>query len=107
MKKIWIVFIMSTMALLYTMPAQADGITAVVLPNPIGLPEVIFVLGLLGFAIWKKSWIRIVLSTGIIIWGAFAMSYDIKIAAPLIAVGTVLFIQAILKQIQQAREATQ
>jgi len=109
MKKIWIALIMSTVAILHTMPVQAqtNGITAVVLPNPIGLPEIIFVLGLLGLAVWKKSWVRIILSIGIIIWGAFAMSYDLKIAAPLIAVSTVLFIQAILKQIQQAREATQ
>ena len=70
----------------------------------IGIAEVILVLGLMGFALWKTSWIRILLSVCIIIWGAFFIPYDIKIAAPLIAVATVLFIQAILKQIRQARE---
>lgn len=106
MKKIWIAFIIPIIAVLHTVPAQAGGITAVVLPNPIGLPEVILVVALLGFALWKKGWPRIILSICIIIWGTFAMSYDIKIAAPLIAIGSVLFIQATLKQIQQAREAT-
>jgi len=107
MKKIWIVFIMSVLAILHTAPVQADGITAVVLPNPIGLPEIILVVALLGFALWKKGWPRIILSICIIIWGTFAMPYDIKIATPLIAVGAVLFVEAVLRQIQHAREATQ
>jgi hypothetical protein len=68
-----------------------------------GIGDMILVIALLFFALWKKGWIRIILSICIIIWGVFFMSYDIKIAAPLIAVGSVLFIQAILKQIQQAR----
>jgi len=82
--------------------------------NPLGIPQTtMFIVGLcvsfgmVGFAFWKKGWLRIILSICIIIWGVFFMSYDIKIAAPLIAVGSVLFIQAILKQIQQAREATE
>jgi len=107
MKKIWIALIMSIIAMLHTVPAQADGITAVVLPNPIGLPEIILVVALLGFALWRKGWSRIILSICIIIWGTFALSYDIKVAAPLIAVGVVLFIEATLRQIQHAREATQ
>jgi len=79
--------------------------------NPLGIPQTtMFIVGLfisfgmVGFAFWKKGWLRIILSICIIIWGVFYMSYDIKIAAPLIAVGAVLFIQAILKQIQYARE---
>ena len=69
-----------------------------------GIGNIILVMALLGFALWKKGWLRIILSICIIIWGVFYISYDIKIAAPLIAVGAVLFIQAILKQIQYARE---
>jgi hypothetical protein len=72
-----------------------------------GLAQIILIVALLGFALWKKGWLRILLSVGIIIWGAFAMSYDIKIAAPLLAVGLVLFIEAIIRQIQHAREATE
>lgn len=72
----------------------------------IGLSEIVFVLGLCAFALWKKDWIRILLSACIIIWGIFATPYDIKIAAPLITMGAVLFIQTILKQIQQARKQT-
>lgn len=68
------------------------------------LPQVFFILGLLGFALWKKGWIRTLFSVCIIIWGVFSMSYDIKIAAPLIAIGSILFIQAIVKLIQQAGE---
>jgi hypothetical protein len=66
--------------------------------------DIILVMALLGFALWKRGWLRIILSICIIIWGVFYISYDIKIAAPLIAVGAVLFIEAILRQIQQARE---
>lgn len=65
--------------------------------------SLILAIALLFFALWKKGWIRIVLSVCIIIWGVFYISYDIKIAAPLIVAGLVLFIEAILRQIQQAR----
>jgi hypothetical protein len=85
-------------------PVQAAEISVVALPNPIGIPEIILVIALLGFALWKRGWIRALLSICIIIYGVFYMPYDIKIAAPLVAVGTMLFIQAILTQIQQARE---
>jgi len=69
--------------------------------NPVGLPQVIFVLGLMGFALWKTSWIRVLLSLCLIIWGIFAMPYDIKIAAPLVAIGAVLFVIGILNLIKQ------
>lgn len=74
--------------------------------SSLGILDIIFALALLGFALWKKGWIRVILSLCIIIWGTFAMQYDIKVAAPLLAVGSVLFIQAILVQIQHAREGT-
>lgn len=73
--------------------------------DPIGIPSIMFVAALCGFALWKKDWIRILLSICIIIWGAFAMQYDVKIAAPLLALGTILFIMSIMKRIQTAREA--
>ena len=79
-----------------TAPVQAAGVSAVALPNPIGIPEVIIVAVLLVLASWKKSWIRIITSIGIIIWGAYFTSYDIKWAAPVIAIGVVLFIIGIL-----------
>jgi len=71
--------------------------------SPIGLPEIIFLLALMGFALWKGSWLRVLLSICIIIWGVFAMPYDIKIAAPLIAVGTVMFIIGIMNIISSHR----
>jgi hypothetical protein len=59
--------------------------------DPIGLPTILFVIGLCGFALWKKDWTRTLLSVCIIIWGAFAM-------------GTILFIMSIMRRIQTARE---
>ena len=64
------------------------------------LPEVIFALGLCAFALWKTSWIRLLLAVCITVWGAFAMPYDYKIAAPLIAIGIMLFITAIIHHLQ-------
>ena len=65
--------------------------------NPIGIPAIMFVIGLCGFALWKKDWLRVLLSICIIIWGVFAMPYEIKIAAPLVTLGTFLFIMGILR----------
>jgi len=69
-----------------------------------GILNTLFVLALLFFALWKTGWIRIVLSICIIIWGAFAMDSDIKVAAPLLGVGTMLFIMEVMNQIKQSRE---
>jgi len=71
--------------------------------DAIGLSEIVFILGLCAFALWKTGWIRTVLSICIIIWGVFAMPYDIKIAAPLTSVGVILFIIAVLNHIKQYR----
>lgn len=71
----------------------------------VGILQVLFMLALIFFALWKSGWIRIILSVCIIVWGAFAIPYDVKIAAPLLAVGTVLFSQTIFVLVQQAREA--
>ena len=73
--------------------------------NPVGLPQVIFALGLLGFALWKQGWLRVILSVCLIIWGTFAMPYDIKIAVPLVSIGAVLFIMATMNLIGQYRQS--
>jgi len=73
--------------------------------DPIGLPPLVFAVGLCGFALWKKDWVRVLLAISIIIWGAFAMEYDIKIAATLLSVGTILFFIGILRLIKRQREA--
>lgn len=72
--------------------------------GPLGIPQMIVILALMGFALWKKSWIRLTLSLCLIIWGIFAIPYDIKVAAPLIGIGTVLFIMGTLNLITQYRE---
>jgi uncharacterized membrane protein HdeD (DUF308 family) len=73
--------------------------------SPLGLPQMIIILALMGFSLWKQGWLRVILSLCLIVWGAFAMSYDIKIAAPLLAIGTVLFIMGIMKLISNYRES--
>jgi hypothetical protein len=72
--------------------------------NPIGLPQIIFALALCGFALWKTGWVRVLLALCIIIWGVFTMPYDIKIAAPLLAIGTVLFVMATINLIGRMRQ---
>lgn len=68
-----------------------------------GIIPIVFCVTMAGFALWKKGWIRVVLSISLIIFGATAMSYDIKFAAPFLTVGVVLFIMATMRQIQVAR----
>jgi hypothetical protein len=70
----------------------------------LGIPDIVFMLALLGFAFWKKGWIRIILTICIIIWGVFAVQYDIKVAAPLLTIGIVLFIMSIMNLIGRMRE---
>lgn len=65
--------------------------------NPLGEPQVLLILALMVLALWKKGWLRAILSICIITWGAFAIPYDIKIAAPLVGIGTVLFIISVLR----------
>ena len=68
-----------------------------------GLSEIVFSLGLCAFALWKTGWVRVLLSLCVIIWGAFAMPYDIKIAASLVSVGVIVFIIGILNLIKHFR----
>ena len=105
MKKL-LAIVLPGAAILLSTPAMAQSdISVVVVPNPIGIPEAIIVVALLTFAILRKGWIRILLSVCIIIWGAFFTGYDVKIAAPLLAVGTILSIQAIWALATQGKQA--
>lgn len=104
MKKIWLVFTLAMVGVLYALPVQAsNGISAVVVPNPFGIPETILSIAFLAGALYKKSWLRVILSLGLIILGAFAVSYDIRIGASLVSVGALLFIMGILNLIKQYR----
>jgi len=72
--------------------------------TPLGIPQMIVILALLGFALWKQGWLRVVTSLCLVIWGAFALQYDIKVAAPLVGIGAVLFIMGTMNLITQYRE---
>ena len=72
--------------------------------SPLGIPQMVVILALLGFALWKQGWIRVALALSLIIWGAVASAHDMKIAAPLIGVATVLFFMGIFRLIQNARQ---
>jgi hypothetical protein len=69
-----------------------------------GIPQMMMVIALMGFALWKQGWLRIIFSLCLIIWGVSLLSYDIKIAAPLIGLGAILFITATMHQISAAHE---
>lgn len=58
--------------------------------SPIGIPNIFFVVALCFFALWKTTWIRVLLAVCIIVWGVFAIPYDVKIGVPLVAMGAVL-----------------
>jgi len=77
-----------------------------IIGTSLGILDIVFVLALIGFALWKTRWIRVILSICVVIWGVFATPYDIKVAAPLLAIGIVLFIVGILSVIKSYREAT-
>jgi len=74
--------------------------------GPTGIVNMMFAVALMGFAFWKKGWIRLLLAASLIIWGVFEMQYDIKIAAPFIAVGAFLFILGTLRMIAASKEAS-
>ena len=88
--------------------ADVLALTALILSlvdGPMGIINMMFAVALMGFAFWKKSWVRVVLSLALIIWGVFAMPYDIKVAAPFIGIGFILFIMGISQIITVSREA--
>jgi len=88
--------------------ADVSALTALIISlieGPMGIMNMMFAVALMGFGFWKKSWIRVVLSLALIIWGVFAMPYDIKVAAPFIGIGFILFIMGISQIITVSREA--
>ena len=88
--------------------ADVSALTALIISlieGPMGIMNMMFAAALMGFGFWKKSWIRVVLSLALIIWGVFAMPYDIKVAAPFIGIGFILFIMGISQVITVSREA--
>lgn len=97
MKKSILAITLAILLLAVPAAAAAQEISVVTVPNPIELPEILFIVALVGFACWKTSWVRVILSVGIIIWGVFTLEYDVKFAAPLISVGAILFIAGIMK----------
>ena len=71
--------------------------------SPIGVPQMMVIIAVMGFALWKHGWIRVLLSLSLVIWGAFAIGVDVKIGAPLVGIGTILFFMGIFKLIQDYR----
>jgi len=51
---------------------------------------------MLGLALWKRGWLRVVLSLCLVIWGAYFTAIDMKMALPLIGVSMMLFFSAVL-----------
>lgn len=70
-----------------------------------GLLEMLFLIAVIGFALWKRGWLRILLAVCVITWGAFALQYDVKVAAPLLAIGTILFFMGVMNRISEAKQA--
>lgn len=72
--------------------------------GPTGIINMMFAVTLMGFAFWKRGWLRVLMSASLIVWGTFITAYDMKIAAPFIGVGVLLFLMAIFQLITAARE---
>jgi len=73
----------------------------------LGILDIIFMLALVGFACWKGGLLRVLLSVCIVIWGAYSLRYDIKVAGPMLTVGTVLFFMEITKVWKSRQEKTE
>ena len=58
--------------------------------SPVAFPNILFIIALLFFALWKTTWIRVLLSVCVIAWGVWAIPFDLKVGIPLIAIGAVL-----------------
>jgi len=72
--------------------------------GPTGIVNMMFAVALMGFSFWKRGWLRVLMAVSLIIWGAFMTAYDMKIAAPFIGVGTILFLMAIFRLIANYKE---
>jgi len=75
--------------------------------GPTGIVNMMFAVSLMGFAFWKRGWLRVMLAIALIIWGAYMTAYDMKIAAPFIGVGTLLFIMAIFRLVENYKAEQQ
>jgi len=75
--------------------------------GPTGIVNMMFAVSLMGFAFWKRGWLRVLMAVSLITWGAFMTAYDMKIAAPFIGVGTLLFIMSIFRLITNYRAEQQ
>ena len=87
--------------------ADVSALTAMILSlieGPMGIMNMMFAVALMGFGFWKKSWVRVLLSLALIVWGVFAIPYDIKVAAPFIGIGFILFIMGIFQVVEASRE---
>jgi hypothetical protein len=72
-------------------------------PSPLGIPQMVFILAVLGCALWKEGWLRLIFSICLVIWGIFAIPYDIKIGIPLLALAVMLLVSSILSRIRESR----
>jgi len=69
------------------------------------IPDVLLMLALVGFSVWKHGWLRTILSLCAVVWGVFAFQYDVRIAASILTASVFLFIMGILDIIRgQAKE---
>jgi len=75
--------------------------------GPTGIVNMMFAVSLMGFAFWKRGWLRVMLAIALIIWGAYMTAYDMKIASPFIAVGSLLFIMAIFRLVENYKAEQQ
>jgi len=85
-----------------------EAVLAFLIPlidGPTGIVNMMFAVALMGFGFWKKGWLRVLFATSLIIWGAATMPHDIKIAAPFVGVGTLLFFMAIFQLVTSYRES--
>jgi hypothetical protein len=73
--------------------------------GPMGITNMMFAVGLMAYGFWRKSWLRVMFAVSLIVWGVFAMPYDIKVAAPFIGIGALLFILGISQSIKSHAEA--
>jgi hypothetical protein len=89
---------------------NVDALMAMIvglIEGPTGIVNMMFAVALMGFAFWKRGWLRVLLAIALIIWGAFMTAYDMKIAAPFIGIGTMLFLMAIFRLVENYKAEQQ
>lgn len=65
--------------------------------NPLGLPQILLIIAILFFALWKTAYVRLLLSICLMIWGVYATPYDEKVGIPVTIIGAALFFFALMK----------